>query len=338
MNTTNFITAIAIAAALLFSACNKTESGNTDKVEVPNYSYDSETNTYTVYTAAGLLAWNEAAQDSLSLNCTLAADIDLTNSTWTPVGNYDNPYTGTFEGGGHTITGLTVKHEDSYAGLIGYLGVGSKVQDLTLKDVDITGSGNYVGGVVGRNFRGTVTNCTVSGTVSGSGYVGGVAGRNTMTITSCTSSATVSGSSGTIGGVVGYNYSGGTVIACSSSGTVSGTNNVGGVVGKNESGTVTACYNASGSISATYTYIGGVVGYNDSTVTACYWSDYEGNGIGYDSGSGETTEVDGSTTTWKKAINYMNVAIYDWNEANPDNQCDWQYELTGDLPTLTKNE
>ena len=272
-------------------------------VEGSGYTYDSVTNTYTVYTANGLLAWNEAAQIDPTLNCTLGADISL-SGTWTPVGNYSNPYTGTFEGVSHTITGLTVSQSgENYVGLIGYLGTDGKVQNLTLSNMRVTGS-SYVGGVVGRNGGGTVTSCTVSGTVSGTstsvggvvGYnsgtvtdctssgivsssasnAGGVVGNNySGTVTSCTSSATVSGST-SVGGVVGYNYPGGTVTDCSSSGVVSGVSGVGGVVGQNNSAgyttscTVIAC-SSSGTVSGSFN-IGGVVGENSyyGYVIACY--------------------------------------------------------------------
>ena len=107
-------------------------------------------------------------------------------------------------------------------------------------------------------------------------------------------------------------------------------------------GIVTACYHASGSISG-QSNVGGVVGYNATscTVAACYWSDYTGNGIGTNEGTGgttqETTQVDGSTVTWQTAIDGMNSAIATWNEENPDRTCDWRYELGDDgLPTLVK--
>ena len=273
-----------------------------------SYIYDKETNTYTVYTADGLLAWNEAAQKDMTLNCTLADNITLPavaegESNWTPIGTGSQPYTGTFEGNGKTITGLTVNQEGtSYVGLIGYLGSGGKVQNLTLEQVDITGR-FYVGGVVGYNSSGSVTACTSSGSVSGSSY--------------------------NVGGVVGYNSSG-SVTACTSSGSVSGSSYyVGGVVGKNSSGSVTAC-TSSGSVSGSSHNVGGVMGYNYGTVTACYWSDYAGNGIGSGVG-GETTLVDGTDVTWQTAVAAMNTALQSAGS-------EWRYKLTGELPTLKKEE
>ena len=180
------------------------------------YNLSTDGKTYEVYNANGLLAWNEAARKDLSINCTLTADIDLTGKTWTPIGNYDNQYTGTFDGNGHIITGLTVNQgRTDYVGLIGGLGTGGKVQNVTLTDVSVTGYMN-VGGVVGANDKGTVTACTASGDVTGTGnHVGGVVGYNTnsSTVTACYhANGTVSGPAGTTGGVVGCNND--TVTAC----------------------------------------------------------------------------------------------------------------------------
>ena len=314
--------------------------GESGAAEDLGYNYDTTTKTYTVYNADGLLAWAGAAQSDLSLNCTLAADITLPEvaegeSNWTPVGNYNNQYTGTFDGNGHTITGLTVKQGGTnYVGLIGGLGTGGKVQNVTLTDVSVTGNSS-VGGVVGDNY-GTVTACTSSGSVSGANSsVGGVVGWNGGTVTACTSSGSVSGDH-FVGGVVGYNNNGIVTACCHVSGSLSGSFDVGGVVGEN-SGIVTACCHVSGSVWGSSA--GGVVGrnYSGGIVTACYWSDYAGNGIG--DGFGETTLVDGTDVTWANAVDGMNSAIETWNTANPDKTCDWRYELGDDsLPTLKKEE
>ena len=279
---------------------------------------------YTVYTANGLLAWNEAVQTDPTINCTLTADINLTGKEWTPIGDNDNRYTGTFDGGNYTITGLTVNQEGTnYVGLIGFIGSDGTVKNVKLENVNITGS-YYVGGVVGYN-SGSVTACTSSGSVSGSYYVGGVVGGNFGSVTACTSSGSVSGSI-YVGGVVGDYY--GTVTACTASGSVEGRSNVGGVVGYNSSGSVTAC-TSSGSVEGSID-VGGVVGDNYGSVTACYWSDYAGNGIGSGNG-GETTLVDGTDVTWADAVDAMNAALQNAG-------LEWRYELTGELPTLKKEE
>ena len=235
------------------------------------------------------------------INITLTGDITLTEE-WTPIGNFENRYTGTFDGGGHTITGLTVNQKErGNVGLIGYLGSGGKVQNLTLENVNLNGN-LYVGGVVGYSNNGTVTACTASGSINGKEYVGGIVGSNYL----------------------------GTVTACyNTSSTVNGSYLVGGVVGQNNKGIVTACYNASGSIYGEGT-VGGVVGDNyTSTVTACYWSNYAGYGIG--NGTGDATKVDGTTVTWQTAVDAMNAALSGKG---------WQYELKdgNSLPTLKKEQ
>ena len=188
------------------------------------YSYDN--NTYTVYTADGLKAWAEAAQSDFSLNCILAADITLPTvaegeSNWTPIGTHDhyyNRYTGTFDGGGHTITGLTINQSGTdHVGLFGCIGGRGTVKNLTLENVNIIGHDN-VGGVAVYNDRG-------------------------------------------------------------------------------------------------------------ATITACYWSNYDGNGIGANYGTGTHTKVDGTTVTWQTAVDAMNAALQ---------YSEWRYELTGALPTLKK--
>ena len=264
----------------------------------PGYTVSEDGNTYEVYNADGLLAWNKAVQGNLSLNCTLTDDINLTGKEWTPIGDYENRYTGTFDGGNHTITGLTINQYGSYVGMIDFLDSDGTVQNLTLENVNITGNRNMIGG----------GDC-----------VGSVVGDNYGTVTACTASGNVSGTSN-VGGVVGWNN--GTVIACyHTSGNVSGTSNVGGVVGYNISGTLTACYHASGNVSGT-SNVGGVVGYNKSgTLTACYWSGLP------DNDNGGATKVDGTTVTWQNAVDAMNTALQSAGS-------EWRYELTGELPTL----
>lgn len=252
---------------------------------------------YTVNNEKGLKNLAELVNNgAIDINITLTGDINLTGE-WTPIGNYEQKYTGTFDGNGKTITGLTIdQKETSFLGLIGYLGSGGKVQNLTLENVNLNGNWN-VGGVVGYN-NGTVTACTASGSINGKERVGGIVGCNYL----------------------------GTVTACyNTSSTVNGSYLIGGVVGQNNKGIVTACYNASGSIYGEVT-VGGVVGDNyTGTVTACYWSNYAGYGIG--NGTGDATKVDGTTVTWQTAVDAMNNALSGKG---------WQYELTGALPTLKK--
>ena len=306
------------------------------------YIYDSNTKTYTVYNADGLLAWNEAAQKDRSINCTLTADIDLTGKDWSPIGtNFYNSYTGTFDGGGHTIMGLTVTTNDQYVGLFGRLGKAGTVKNVVMEGVQITSNHSlgYAGGVAGFSWGGTIENCSVSGSVSGTVSVGGVVGIQwEASITGCSSSATVKGMV-KVGGVAGETNSGATMAACYATGNVTieidPINNIlgGGLVGFNAGSSVLSCY-ATGNVTSTGSgtgnvHIGGFLGGNYTTVTACYWKNNHEQGIGYNRESTGATKVDGSVVTWQKAVDAMNTALQ--NKGS-----EWRYELKGALPTLRK--
>ena len=306
------------------------------------YIYDSNTKTYTVYNADGLLAWNEAAQKDRSINCTLTADIDLTGKDWTPIGtDYDNSYKGTFDGGGHTITGLTFTTNDEYAGLFGWLNRAGTVKNVVMEGVQITSNqiyGGSIGGVVGYSW-GTIENCSVSGSVSGTVYVGGVVGAQIGgSITGCSSSATVKGTVD-VGGVAGQTNSSATLTACYATGNVTieinpAKNIAGGsLVGMNAGSSLLACY-ATGNVTSTGSstgkvHIGGFLGNNYTTVTAGYWKNNHEQGIGYNRESTGATKVDGSVVTWQKAVDAMNTALQNAGSR-------WRYELKGALPTLMK--
>lgn len=295
------------------------------------YTDDGHGN-YTVTSAEGLKNIAELVNEEwkLDINITLTNNIDLTGIDWTPIGKDDNKaYTGTFDGNGKTITGLTVTRSNRYTGLFGF--IKGTVKNVVLTEVNIT-SGTFVGGVAGWSFGGNIENCSVSGSVSGSSGsdVGGVVGYQQVgSITGCSSSATVKGTE-RAGGVVGVTNGGTTPLtACYATGNVTvendGTSNAwaGGIVGMNGTGTLIACYaagNVSGKGSGTI-HVGGAVGVNYATVTACYWSGLP------DNDNGGATKVDGTTVTWQTAVDAMNAAL---------SGKDWQYELTGALPTLKK--
>lgn len=246
------------------------------------YTDDGQGN-YTVTSTEGLKNIAKLVNEEwkLGINITLTADIDLKGIDWTPIGKDDNKaYTGTFDGNGKTITGLTVTGSDQYVGLFGHIGSGGTVKDVTLEEVKIESNNDMsaVGGVAGRSY-GTLENCSVSGSVSGSGIAGGVVGyQSGGFLTGCSSSATVN-AGGVAGGVAGLADGGATLTACYATGDVtlesinSGGNFVGGVVGINTSCTLKACYawgSVTGSGSGTV-YVGGVTGTNDEgTLTACY--------------------------------------------------------------------
>ena len=321
-----------------------TDGGGESGAAELGYIYDSNTKTYTVYNADGLLAWNEAAQKDRSINCTLTADIDLTGKDWSPIGtNFYNSYTGTFDGGGHTIMGLTVTTNDQYVGLFGRLGKAGTVKNVVMEGIQITCNHRlgYAGGVAGFSWGGTIENCSVSGSVSGTICAGGVVGIQwEASITGCSSSATVKGMV-QVGGVAGETNSGATMAACYATGNVTieidPINNIlgGGLVGFNAGSSVLACY-ATGNVTRTGSgtgnvHIGGFLGGNYTTVTACYWKNNHEQGIGYNKEgiAPEATNVDGTNVTWQKAVDAMNTALQNAGS-------EWRYELKGALPTLRK--
>ena len=317
--------------------------GESGAAEDLDYIYDSNTKTYTVYNADGLLAWNEVAQKDRSINCTLNADIDLTGKDWTPIGTSSgNSYTGTFDGGGHTITGLTVTTNDQFVGLFGYLNSAGTVKNVVMEGIQITSNHMFgcTGGVVGYSW-GTIENCSVSGSVSGTMCVGGVVGTQWVgSITGCSSSATVKGTVD-VGGVAGQTDLGATLTACYATGNVTIEIDPikdiagGGLVGLNGECSLLACY-AIGNVTSTGSstgnvYIGGFLGGNYTTVTACYWKNNHEQGIGNNKEgiAPEATKVDGTSVTWQKAVDAMNRALQNAGS-------EWRYELKGALPTLRK--
>ena len=296
-------------------------------------------------------------------NGTVTNQEDL--SEWTPIGNEAHRYTGTFDGNGHTISGLYIDSSGvDYQGLFGYV-YGGTVQDLTVsgtvsggEDVggiagqnngtvtncafsgSVKGSGIYVGGVVGYN-HGSVENCYNTGSVNGSIEAGGVVGDNRGTVENCYNTGSVTSIGSPVGGVVGYNDSGGSVTNCYNTGTVTGTDDyvggVGGVVGWNiSSGNVTNCYNT-GAVSGGK-YVGGVVGYNSGHVTGCYFLKQNGmneslQGIGDGSGTGSTENVKSLTAEEFKNQN----SFPDWDFGSTDTPGIWEINTTLNRPVLKDN-
>ena len=309
--------------------------------------YTIESNgSYTVTSADGLMNVAELVNGGKTdINITLDKNIDLTGKDWTPIGtDYDNSYKGTFDGGGHTITGLTFTTNDEYAGLFGWLNRAGTVKNVVMEGVQITSNqiyGGSIGGVVGSGW-GTIENCSVSGSVSGTVYVGGVVGVQIGgSITGCSSSATVKGTVD-VGGVAGQTNSSATLTACYATGNViiemDPKKNIAGgsLVGMNAGSSLLACY-ATGNVTSTgsstgYVHIGGFLGDNyNTTVTACYWKNNHEQGIGYKKAGTvtEVTKVDGTGVTWQKAVDAMNTALQNAGSK-------WRYELNGALPTLRK--
>ena len=300
--------------------------------------YTIESNgSYTVTSADGLMNVAELVNGGKTdINITLDKNIDLTGKGWTPIGtSFDNSYKGTFDGGGHTITGLTVTTNDQFVGLFGYLNRAGMVKNVVMEGIQITSNHMFgcTGGVVGYSW-GTIENCSVSGSVSGTDCVGGVVGsQKAGSIIGCSSSATVKGKH-YVGGVAGEKW--GTMTACYATGNVtleiaSQKNNFGGgVVGLNGGSRVLACY-ATGNVTSTGSstgnvHIGGLFGDSYTTVTACYWKNNQERGY---KTAPESTKVDGTYVTWQKAVDAMNTALQNAGSR-------WRYELKGALPTLMK--
>lgn len=346
--------------------------------EDPGYTVSEDGKTYNVTSADGLrnVAKLVNEEGKTDINITLDTDLTLTGE-WTPIGTESQPYTGTFNGKDKTITGLTINQEGTnYVGLIGYLGSGGKVQNVVLEGVQITSdnSSGYAGGVAGDSW-GTIENCSVSGSVSGTTFAGGVVGSQWGgSITGCNSSATVKGVI-FAGGIAGETNSGASLTGCYATGDVTvendGTNNshAGGVVGYNGGGTLTACY-ATGSVTGSGSgtiYVGGVTGSNDlGILTACYHAkgdvsgptgttggvagrNFKGSmpgggiitacywgGNGQEQGIGEDQVGTGGTTQVTDGL-WQN-ALAHMNAALSGKG--WQYELKdgNSLPTLKKEQ
>ena len=300
------------------------------------YTIESD-GSYTVTSADGLMNVAELVNGGKTdINITLDKNIDLTGKDWTPIGtSFDNSYTGTFDGGGHTITGLTITTKDQFVGLFGYLNRAGTVKNVVMEGIQITSNHMFgnTGGVAGFSW-GTIENCSVSGSVSGTKCVGGVVGaQKAGSITGCSSSATVKGTVD-VGGVAGEKW--GSMTACYATGNVTleidSPKNLsgGGLVGFNGGSSVLACY-ATGNVTSTGSstgnvHIGGFLGDNYTTVTACYWKNNHEQGIGYNNKVTEATKVDGTDVTWQKAVDAMNTALQTAGSK-------WRYELNGALPT-----
>ena len=298
---------------------------------------------YTVTSADGLMNVAELVNGGKTdINITLDKNIDLTGKDWTPIGtSAHNSYKGTFDGGGHTITGLTVTTNDENVGLFGHLNRAGTVKNVVMEGIQITSNqinGGSIGGVVGFSW-GTIENCSVSGSVSGTVYVGGVVGAQWGgSITGCSSSASVKGMVD-VGGVVGQINGNIPLTACYATGNVTleidHEKNIsgGGLVGFNGGSSLLACY-ATGNVTSTGSstgkvHIGGFLGDNYTTVTAGYWKNNHEQGIGYNDKATEATKVDDTEVTWQKAVDAMNTALQNAGS-------EWRYELTGALPTLRK--
>jgi Zn-dependent metalloprotease len=328
------------------------------KTVTANYESDPDTEIYQISSVADLQALCNTP-GNYGQHFILTADLDCSGAALTPIGNSSTPFTGIFDGNGHTISNLTITAStQDYIGLFGYVGSGGQIRNLGVEDVNMTGNicvgglvgynddgtltgcyatgsvsgideSSYVGGLVGYNANGTLTSCYATGSVSGGSYSGGLVGENDGSLTSCyaTGSVTGTGQDSLVGGLVGYN--GGTRTSCYATGSVSGNLCVGGLVGYNY-GTLTSCY-ATGSVSGT-DLVGGLVGYNDyGTLTACFW-DIQTSGQTIGDGGGTSTGVTGKSTADMKTLSTFTSAGWDFSDTD-GNAADWQMPAN-DYPRL----
>ena len=248
------------------------ELGNGDMNEDKGYTIAAD-GTYEVYSAEGLMAWAEAVQKDLTLNCTLMANIDMKGQRLEVILRY----TGTFDGQGHTISnlsgvshGLTCNNEGT-------------IQNVTLFNPNLNNEDYDSGGITSIN-KGRITNChVIEGKIQGY-WVGGIANNNL-----------------------------GSILACSSTADISGGEYTGGIVGQlSEGGTTTACYYADGTLTEGY-YVGSIVGQvSGGTVSDCYWSGGAEKGIGEGTGEA-TKVTDEEGKTWAAAADAMNAALQEAN-------------------------
>jgi hypothetical protein len=308
------------------------------------------------YQIATVSDWNDLMHTPSDWNkyFIMTADIDLQGIALTPVGNdYYNSFAGVFDGNGHIIRNVKINMPNSeFVGLFGYLGYRSRICNLGVRDVNITGY-SLVGGLVGFNYMSPISNCYSTGAISGSNYVGGLVGYNGPgDISNCYSAGAVSGSSSSdsVGGLIGrsygsinqcystgmvsgFQYVGGlvgydgrdSIGNCYSTGSVSGSQYVGGLVGHKDGGGVSDCY-STGAVSG-ISYVGGLMGHNYlGTITACFW---DVNTSGWSTSAGG----EGKTTAEMQTLSTFTSAGWDFSYTDGD-EADWFIQID-EYPILT---
>ena len=211
----------------------------------------------------------------------LANDIALTGA-WTPVGNgvsaVKDFFAGTFDGCGHTISGLNVQSSTANQGLFAAINQAT-IRSLNVSGVVSCGTKNYIGGIVGKVQAGTIENCSFSGSVTG-GYTGGIAGglnSNDVTISGCVNAADVTGT--TAGGILGFWKNTAAIRDCYNTGSVTGSAKAGGIVGQLNKGTIENCYSI-GDIGGKASQKGGIFAFSNAAVKNCYYTLPEAETLG----------------------------------------------------------
>ena len=255
-----------------------------DVAALPEYAADADISTgaaYKISTEESLRAFAAAvkADDGngtyahAGVTLYLAGDIALTG-TWAPVGStatyVGDFFAGTFDGCGHTISGLNVQGSTVNQGLFAAINKAT-IRNLNVSGTVSCGTKNYIGGIVGKVQAGTIENCSFSGSVTG-GYTGGIAGgqnSNNVTISGCVNAADVTGT--TAGGILGYWGTAATIQNCYNTGSITGSDKAGGIVGQLKKGTIENCYSI-GDIGGKASQKGGIFAFSNATVKNCYYT------------------------------------------------------------------
>lgn len=263
-----------------------------DVAALPEYAADADISTgaaYKISTEESLRAFAAAvkADDGngtyahAGVTLYLAGDIALTG-TWTPVGStatyVGDFFAGTFDGCGHTISGLNVQGSKVNQGLFAAINKAT-IRNLNVSGTVSCGTKNYVGGIVGKVQAGTIENCSFSGSVTG-GYTGGIAGglnSNNVTISGCVNAADVTGT--TAGGILGYWKTTAAIQNCYNTGSVTGSAKAGGIVGQLNKGTIENCY-STGDIGGKASQKGGIFAFSNAAVKNCYYTLPEAETLG----------------------------------------------------------
>ena len=263
-----------------------------DVAALPEYAADADISTgaaYKISTEESLRAFAAAvkADDGngtyahAGVTLYLAGDIALTG-TWTPVGStatyVGDFFAGTFDGCGHTISGLNVQGSTVNQGLFAAINKAT-IRNLNVSGTVSCGTKNYVGGIVGKVQAGMIENCSFSGSVTG-GYTGGIAGGlngNNVTISGCANLAAVTGT--TAGGILGYWKNTASIRDCYNTGSVTGSAKAGGIVGQLQKGSIENCY-STGVVGGTAAQFGGIFAFSNAAVKNCYYTLPEAETLG----------------------------------------------------------
>lgn len=285
--------ALLLVLTMVFSLMPAALAADTvDVAALPEYAADADISTGTAYkisTEESLRAFAAAvkADDGngtyahAGVTLYLAGDIALTG-TWTPVGStatyVGDFFAGTFDGCGHTISGLNVQGSTVNQGLFAAINKAT-IRNLNVSGTVSCGTKNYVGGIVGKVQAGTIENCSFSGSVTG-GYTGGIAGglnSNNVTISGCVNAADVTGT--TAGGILGYWKTTAAIQNCYNTGSVTGSAKAGGIVGQLNKGTIENCYSI-GDIGGKASQKGGIFAFSNAAVKNCYYTLPEAETLG----------------------------------------------------------